>query len=113
MDVILGLILSTIIFITSIITNIDTVISLLAVLFIFFAISLKRGVTVKDSLKYFSDGGNDSLGVLKIFVLIGAIVSLWMISGTVPAIVYYGINLIHPSLFAVSDLYFLPVYLCY
>ncbi len=102
MDVILGLILSTIIFITSIITNIDTVISLLAVLCVFFAISLKRGVTVKDSFKHFLDGGNDSLGVLKIFVLIGAIVSLWMISGTVPAIVYYGINLIHPSLFAVS-----------
>ncbi len=102
MDVILGLILSTIIFITSIITNIDTVVSLLAVLCIFFAISIKRGVTAKDSFKHFLDGGNNSLGVLKIFVLIGAIVSLWMISGTVPAIVYYGINLIHPSFFAVS-----------
>ncbi|MEW8996126.1 Na+/H+ antiporter NhaC family protein [Clostridium sp.] len=102
MDVILGLIFSTIIFITVVIKNIDTVISLLMVLCIFFFIAIKRGVSINDGLRYLIEGGKESLGVLRIFVLIGAIVSLWMISGTVPAIVYYGINLIHPSFFAIS-----------
>jgi len=102
MDVILGLIFSTIIFITGVIKNTDTVISLLMVLCIFFFIAIKRGVSIKDGLRYLIEGGKESLGVLKIFILIGAIVSLWMISGTVPAIVYYGINLIHPSFFAIS-----------
>ncbi len=102
MDVILGLIISTIIFITGVIRNIDTVISLFMVLCIFFIIAIKRGVSIRDGFRYLIEGGKESLGVLKIFILIGAIVSLWMISGTVPSIVYYGINLIHPSFFAVS-----------
>lgn len=102
MDVILGLIISTIIFITGVIRNIDTVISLFMVLCIFFIIALKRGVSIRDGFRYLIEGGKESLGVLKIFILIGTIVSLWMISGTVPSIVYYGINLIHPSFFAVS-----------
>lgn len=102
MDVILGLIISTIIFITGVIINIDTVLSLFMVLCIFFIIALKRGVSIRDGFRYLIEGGKESLGVLKIFILIGAIVSLWMISGTVPSIVYYGINLIHPSFFAVS-----------
>ncbi len=102
MDVILGLIISTIIFITGVIRNIDTVLSSFMVLCIFFIIAIKRGVSIRDGFRYLIEGGKESLGVLKIFILIGAIVSLWMISGTVPSIVYYGINLIHPSFFAVS-----------
>ncbi|WP_346868625.1 Na+/H+ antiporter NhaC family protein [Clostridium sp. UBA5119] len=102
MDVILGLIISTIIFITGVFRNIDTVISLFMVLCIFFIIAIKRGVSIRDGFRYLIEGGKESLGVLKIFILIGAIVSLWMISGTVPSIVYYGINLIPPSFFAVS-----------
>lgn len=102
MDVILGLIISTIIFVTGVIKGIDTVISLIIVLCLFFFIAIKRGVSIKDGLQYFIKGGKESIGVLKIFILIGGIVSLWMLSGTVPSIVYYGINLIHPSFFAVS-----------
>lgn len=102
MDIIISLILSAIIFIFSVLNNIDTVIPLLIVLCMFFTISVKRGINVKTSFENALKGGMKSIGVLKIFVLIGAIVSLWMISGTVPGIVYYGINLIHPNLFIIS-----------
>ncbi len=102
MDIILGLILAALIFIISVFKNIDTLIPLFIVLCIFFLLSLKRGLNFKTSFINAFEGGKKSLGVLKIFVLIGAIVSLWMISGTVPAIVYYGINIIHPSLFIIS-----------
>lgn len=43
-----------------------------------------------------------SLIVLEVFILIGALISAWMAAGTVPAIVYYGINLIDPNLFILS-----------
>ena len=102
MDIILGLVLSTMIFIFSVSKGIDTVIPLVIVLCVFFGISLKRGISFKDSLSNAWNGGKKSVGVLKIFILIGAIVSLWMMSGTVPAIVYYGIDIIHPSLFILS-----------
>ena len=47
------------------------------------------------------EGGKKSFVVLQIFVLIGAITAVWMSSGTVPAIVYYGINLMNPNYFIV------------
>lgn len=45
------------------------------------------------------DGSKNSLVVLKIFVLIGAITGIWMASGTVPSIIYYGIKYINPKYF--------------
>lgn len=39
---------------------------------------------------------------LIILLIIGALSSSWMISGVVPTLIYYGVQLIHPSLFLVS-----------
>lgn len=39
---------------------------------------------------------------LIILLIIGALSSSWMISGIVPTLIYYGVQLIHPSLFLVS-----------
>jgi NhaC family Na+:H+ antiporter len=47
-------------------------------------------------------GSKKSLIILEIFVLIGAITSLWMASGTIPGIVYYGTKLISPNYFIIS-----------
>lgn len=41
-------------------------------------------------------GGKKAFIVLKIFILIGAITGIWMASGTVPGIVYYGIKYMNP-----------------
>lgn len=48
------------------------------------------------------NGGKKSFIVLQIFILIGAVTSTWMASGTVPAIVYYGIKLLDPNTFIIS-----------
>lgn len=40
-----------------------------------------------------------SAGVFFILLAIGAITSSWMISGVVPTLIYYGLNLINPSIF--------------
>lgn len=102
MDVILGLILSATLLIFSVIKGIDILVALTLVLCIFLILSMKMGLTLMESVKVAFKGGKKSFIVLQIFVLIGAIISLWMVSGTVPAVVYYGIKLISPSYFIIS-----------
>lgn len=71
-------------------------------LVLFFVVAVKRGYKPKDILSMAYRGGEKSFIVIKIFILIGAIIAIWMASGTVPAIVYYGINLIRPNVFILS-----------
>ena len=46
-----------------------------------------------------TDNFSKSGGVFFILLSIGAITSSWMISGVVPTLIYYGLNLINPSIF--------------
>ena len=46
-----------------------------------------------------ADNFSKSGGVFFILLSIGAITSSWMISGVVPTLIYYGLNLINPSIF--------------
>ena len=46
-----------------------------------------------------SDNFSKSGGVFFILLSIGAITSSWMLSGVVPTLIYYGLNLINPSIF--------------
>ena len=39
---------------------------------------------------------------LVILLLIGALGGIWMVSGVVPALVYYGVQIIHPNIFLAS-----------
>ncbi|ODA42364.1 Malate Na(+) symporter [Desulfosporosinus sp. BG] len=72
----------------------------LAICFLNFTfIAWQRGYPVKEILRMSYQGGKKSFIVLRILVLVGAITSLWMASGTTPAILYYGIQLINPKLF--------------
>ncbi len=43
-----------------------------------------------------------SVPVLLVLLLIGAVISVWMAAGTVPALVFYGLQSIHPRYFIVS-----------
>ncbi|NEQ42635.1 MAG: Na+/H+ antiporter NhaC family protein [Leptolyngbya sp. SIOISBB] len=47
-------------------------------------------------------GVRQSSGVLSILLLIGAVVASWLVAGTVPTLVYYGLQLIHPQYFLIS-----------
>jgi NhaC family Na+:H+ antiporter len=102
MDIIFGIILSFILLISSTYMNIFVAYPLLISLIAFFIISVRRGFKLRSVLKMAFDGGKKALVVLKIFVLIGAIISIWMASGTVPAIVYYGIKFLNPNVFILS-----------
>lgn len=46
---------------------------------------------------------NSTFGLL-FFIAIGGIIASWMMSGTVPAIIYYGLNIISPKIFLPAGL---------
>lgn len=75
---------------------------LLATLGLMLGVYRRRGVPVAKLLTYMQGGVRQSAGVLSILLLIGAVVASWLVSGTVPALVYYGLQLIHPQGFLLS-----------
>ena len=42
-------------------------------------------------------GVKSALVVLKVLILIGGIIGIWMASGTIPAAVYYALDLVQPE----------------
>lgn len=54
---------------------------------------------LRDIIKMSINGGKKAFVVLIIFLLIGGITGIWMASGTVPAIIYYGIKYMNPNFF--------------
>ena len=75
---------------------------LFIVLIIFGFLAVSKGYSVNNVIKMAYKGGKKSFIVLEIFILIGAITSAWMASGTVPAIVYYGTKFLNPNIFILS-----------
>lgn len=47
---------------------------------------------------------SSAMPAILILLLIGALAGTWMISGVVPAMIYYGLNIINPKLFLVTAL---------
>lgn len=60
-------------------------------------------IYLKVPWKHIEKGINEQLyntgGALFILLMIGALTSTWMLSGIVPSLIYYGLKLIHPSVF--------------
>ena len=99
METVFGLVITFVMLMFSIYKGIFIGYPLLISFFIFVIISLRKGYSITAISKMAYDGGKKSFVVLKIFILIGAITAIWMSSGTVPSIVYYGINLMNPNYF--------------
>lgn len=70
---------------------------------LFFIVALRRGYGYKEVLNMAYAGAKKSYLVVEVLILIGALIAIWIASGTMPAIVYYGIELIKPDLFLLSS----------
>ena len=75
---------------------------LLLTLILFVLLYLRRGYSLKPLMGMIYAGARKSFSVLSILLPIGALIAAWMASGTVPALVFYGIKLIHPEYFVLS-----------
>lgn len=102
MDLLFALTASLVLLIASVLHGYFVVYSLLLSMGIFGVVLLRRGFSFKDLLQMAIDGSKQSFPVLNVLLLIGAVTASWMASGTVPAIVYYGIQLIHPRYFILA-----------
>lgn len=99
MDILIGLVISSIMLIYSVVKDVFIGIPLTLCLFIFCTIAYKRGYSFKEIFKIAYKGGEKSFIVGKILLLIGMVTASWMASGTVEGMVYYGINLMNPRFF--------------
>ena len=99
MDLIFFLIISFILLLISVFRGDFIVYPMLASLTILFLLLLKRGFKVKTLFALAFAGSKKSFSVIYILLLIGVVIAVWMAAGTVPALVYYGLQTIDPTYF--------------
>jgi Na+:H+ antiporter, NhaC family len=63
---------------------------------------MRRGFQFKHLMQMALSGSRQSVPVFSVLLLIGVVIATWMAAGTVPAIVYYGIQLMNPHFFILS-----------
>ena len=56
-------------------------------------------VSYKEILKKISNSVKSVTGALLILLFVGALAGTWMISGIIPAMVYYGLKILDPNIF--------------
>ena len=62
-------------------------------------IGLKNGFAWKALEQAMVNGIALSLGAILILLVVGSLISTWMLSGTVPTMIYYGLKLLSPTWF--------------
>tara|TARA_B100001142_G_scaffold155359_1_gene155857 strand:+ start:21791 stop:23245 length:1455 start_codon:yes stop_codon:yes gene_type:complete len=66
-------------------------------------IAHKKKVSLKDLTTGIYDSIKSSLNAIVILLIIGGLTSSWILSGIVPAMIYYGIELINPQFFLLTS----------
>jgi Na+:H+ antiporter, NhaC family len=67
-------------------------------------IGLKAGFSWKEIERGMLDGITNSLQAIVILAIIGILIGTWILSGVVPTLLYYGLLILHPSIFLVATL---------
>ena len=62
-------------------------------------IALYLGFVWDEILDAMQKGINDSMEACLILICIGIMVAVWILSGTVPTMIYYGLEVVTPQLF--------------
>lgn len=66
-------------------------------------IGIRQGFSWKDLQEGMVNSIKSSLGAVLILLIIGALSGTWMISGVVPTMIYYGLDILDPSYFLVAS----------
>ncbi len=102
MDVAIALVLAFSALLVSVHQGVTVLYPLIGVLGLMMAVYRRRGVPWRSQLPLLWQGMRQSAGVISILLLISLVVASWLLAGTVPALVFYGLQLIHPRWFLVS-----------
>jgi NhaC family Na+:H+ antiporter len=60
------------------------------------------GVPYAEMLRCAKSSIDSAMGAILILLMIGAVAGTWMISGVVPAMIYYGLQILNPTIFLVA-----------
>lgn len=78
-------------------------IALILCAFVAAGVGLKNGQRWADIETALLGGINMAMGAVLILLAVGALIGSWILSGTVPAMIYYGLKLMDPSWFYASS----------
>ena len=62
-------------------------------------VGLRAGFTWKEIETGMLNGITNSLQAIVILVIIGILIGVWILSGVVPTLLYYGLKILHPKIF--------------
>jgi NhaC family Na+:H+ antiporter len=62
-------------------------------------LGLRLGFTWKDMRKQIVKSISTAMPAILILLFIGALAGTWLISGVVPALIFYGLDILHPAIF--------------
>jgi Na+:H+ antiporter, NhaC family len=102
MDLLIALLCSFVLLVVSVTQGVFVAYPLLVAMSLLMVVLMGRGFSFKSLIKMAWVGSRQSVPVFSVLLLIGGVIAAWMAAGTVPAIVYYGIQLINPGYFILS-----------
>ena len=62
-------------------------------------VGFKIKTTYKSMIKKVADNLQSVTGALLILLFVGALAGTWLVSGIIPAMIYFGLQILHPSFF--------------
>ena len=67
-------------------------------------IGLQKGILFKSMIDAVSSNIKSITGAILILLFVGALSGTWLISGIIPSMIYYGLQILHPTIFLPSCL---------
>tara|TARA_B100000242_G_scaffold244589_1_gene184967 strand:+ start:220 stop:1659 length:1440 start_codon:yes stop_codon:yes gene_type:complete len=67
-------------------------------------IGIKSGISFKKMINYVSSNLKSITGAILILLLVGSLSGTWLISGIIPSMIYYGLQVLNPNVFLPSCL---------
>ncbi len=65
-------------------------------------IGFMHRISYKEMLEKVADNLKSVTGAILILLFVGALAGTWLVSGVIPAMIYYGLQLLHPAIFLPS-----------
>ena len=65
-------------------------------------VAIQNGHRWKDLLQAIVDGISTAMGAVLILLSVGGLIGTWLMAGTVPSLIFYGLELLNPQLFYVA-----------
>ena len=70
-----------------------------AITFLGIGLGLFKGFIFKNMMSQVAENLKSVTGAIVILLFVGALSGTWLISGIIPSMIYYGLNILHPSIF--------------